>query len=104
MNHRLTLRLIPRVLRLRAAGPRRARWAAAATPMTATAAADGFGDHRNAAMTQPTGASLCRSDSRRGALVAGSGDVFAKASSIPETKAAMSWGPLLVVKFPSRTS
>jgi hypothetical protein len=72
--------------------------------MPTTAAADGFGDHRSAAMAQPTGASRCRSDSRRGAVVAGSGDVCAKASIIPGTKAAMSWGPLLVVRFPSRTS
>ena len=34
----------------------------------------------------------------------GLADVCAKASRIPRTKAVMSWGPRLVVRFPSRTS
>jgi hypothetical protein len=78
------------VLQRWAAGPRRARWAAAARPMASTATADGFGDQRSAAMAQPTGASRCGSDARRDAAAADLGDVVAKASSIPGTKAAMS--------------
>ena len=46
----------------------------------------------------------CGSDSRPGAVVLGSGEVLAKASSIAGTKAVMSWGPLLVTRFPSRTT
>jgi hypothetical protein len=81
------------VLQPCAAGPRRARWAAAARPMATTAAADGFGDRRSAPMAQPGGASGCRSDSRRGAVVAGSGEVLAKASSIPGDEGGHVLGP-----------
>jgi hypothetical protein len=70
--------------------------------MPTTAVADGFGDHRSAATTMLGGALRCGSDSRPGAVV-GSGEVSAKVSSIAGTKATMSWGPLLVVRFPSRT-
>src|SRR4051794_7671709 len=90
-------------LQLCAAGPRRARWAAAIKPMPTTAVTVGLGDHRNAATAMPGGALRCGSDSCPGAVVDGSGAVLAKVESIAGTNAAMSWGPLLVVRFPSRT-
>src|SRR3954463_4383511 len=89
---------LPPGRQLRAAELRRTRWAARATPMsTTTAAADGFGDQSSAGTAQPGGESGGRADTRLAAVVADPGEVLAKASSIPGTKAAMSWGPLLVV-------
>src|SRR3954468_22449219 len=45
-------------------GVRGARGGGGPKPMPTTAAADGFGDPRSAAMAQPMGASRCRSDFR----------------------------------------
>ena len=85
------------------AGPRRARRAAATKPMPTTAVTDGLGAHRSAATAMPGGAVRCGSDACPGAVGDGSGAVFSKVASMAGTKAAMSWGPLLVVRFPSRT-
>src|SRR5919202_2615960 len=90
-------------LELCEAGPRRARRAPATKPMPTTAVIDGLGDHRSAATAMPGGLSRCGSDACPAAVGDGSGAVWAKVASIAGTKAAMSWGPLLVVRLPSRT-
>ena len=65
---------------------------------------DSLGDHRVAAVTSSGGLLRCGSDPGAEPEVAAASGPAANDSSIAGTNAARSSGPLLVVRFPSRTT